>query len=168
MPDSTALLWTVWLTAIAIIGAAVIVGWLGLRERRTRLIGAATLARSGHDANVDGRDNMLIIELANGDTSRVVISEVYWRIGWLKPDIVRAPIARVRLPLRIESQHGASFLIVPGAVHAAPLGAARQRKGRLALMVRTTAGSEVRCTLTRDARRWVYQSASLNDSSSLV
>ncbi len=153
MPDSTALLWTVWLTAIAIIAGAVIVGWLGLRERRTRLVGTAILARSGHDADIDGREDMLIIELANGGTSRVVITEVYWRIGWLNPALVSAPIARARLPLRIESQHGASLPIVLGAVHVARPGAARQRKGRLALVVRTTAGSEVRCTLTRDAVR---------------
>lgn len=168
MPDSTALLWTAWLTAIGTIGAAAIVGWLGLREHRTRLIGAANLARSGHNADVESREDTLIIDLSNRGTSRVVITEVYWRIGWLKPDIVRAPIARARLPLRIESQHGASLLIVLGEVHVARLGAARQRKGPLALVARTTTGSEVRCTLTREARQWVYQSASLNDSSSLV
>jgi hypothetical protein len=168
MPDSTALLWTVWLTAGTTIGAAVIVGWLGLRERRTRLTGAANVARLGHLADVADGEDTLVIDLSNLGTGRVVITEMYWRIGWLKPDIVPAPIARARLPLRIESQHGASLLIALGELRVAQLGAVRQRKRRLALVARTMTGSEVRCTLTRDARQRAYQSASLNDSSSLV
>lgn len=168
MPDSTALLWTVWVTAVITIGAAVIVGWLGLRERRTRLIGAANISRLGHHADVVDGEDTLIIDLSNLGTSRVVITEMVWRIGWLKRDIVPAPVARARLPLRIESQHGASLLIVLGELRIAQRGAVRQRKGRLTLLARTTTGSEVRCTLTREARHRAYQSASLNDSSSLV
>jgi hypothetical protein len=155
MPDSTAILWAAWFTAIATIGAAVVAGWLGFRDRLTHLSGAADLSRQGHAAHIYSGADILIIELANRGVSRVVVAGAYWCIGWFKPDILAVSVPKERLPLRIESQHGASFPIVLNDVHRTLICAARKRNRSVALIVRTTTGGEVRCRLTRDARQWI-------------
>ena len=147
MPDSTAILWAAWFTAIATVGAAIVAGWVGLRDRWTHLIGAADIYRGA---------DILVVELANRGSSCVLVTEAYWRIGWFKPEIVPVSVPKEQLPLRIESQQGASFPIVFNDVHRSLICAARDRQGRVALIVRTATAGEVRCALTRDARQWMF------------
>ncbi len=158
-PDSTAILWAAWFTAIATIGAAVVAGWFGLRDRLTHVIGAADLSRQGHPAHIDGGEEILVVELANRGASGVLVTEAYWRIGWLKPEIVPASVPKEQLPLRIESQQGASFPIVVNDVHRSLICAAWDEQGSVALIVRTATVGEVRCALTRDARQWISSRA---------
>lgn len=155
MPDSTAILWTAWLTLIATGGVAVAVGWLGARDRWTYLSGTADLSPQGHAVDIYNGVDILIVELANRGLNSVVVTGAYWRIGWFKPNIVPVAVPKEQLALRIESQHGASFPIVLNEMHITLICAARERKGPVALIVRTTTGGEVRCGLTRDARQWI-------------
>jgi len=156
MPDSTAILWAAWFTAIATAGAAIVAGWVGLRDRWTHLIGAADLSRRGFPAHIHCGADILIVELANRGVSCVLVTGAYWRIGRFKPEIVSASVPKEQLPLRIESQQGASFPIVFNDLHRTLLCAARARHGPVALIVRTTTAGEVRCALTRDARQWIF------------
>ncbi len=158
-PDSTAILWAAWFTATATIGAAVIAGWVGFRDRLTHVIGAADLSRQGHPAHIDGGEEILVVELANRGASGVLVTGAYWRIGWFKPEIVPASVPKEHLPLRIESHQGASFPIVFNDVHRSLVCAAREGQGRVALIVRTATVGNVRCALTRDARQWIFSRA---------
>lgn len=153
MPDSAAILWAAWVTAIATISATVVAAWLGLRDRWTQLSAAADLSRQKHAAHVYSTADILIVELANRSASGVVVTAAYWRIGWFKPDILAASVSKQQLPLRIESKHGASFPIVVDDIRRALIRAARERKGPVALIVRTTTGGKVRCELTPDAKQ---------------
>ncbi len=144
MPDSTAILWAAWFTAIVTVGAALVAGWVGLRERFTHLSGAADIP-AGAD--------ILVVELANRGAGVVLVTGAYWRIGWFKPEIVPVLVPKEQLPLRIESQQGATFPILFSEVHRSLVSAARDRQGPVALIVRTVTAGEVRCALTRDARQ---------------
>ena len=155
MPDSTAILSATWLTAIAVIGALVVAVWVALRDRWTRLSGAADLSKHRHAAHICGDAEVLIVELENRGVSRVVVTGAYWRIGWFKPDRVPVSVPKVELLSRVESRHGTSFPIVLDDVHRTLISAARDRQRPVALIVRTTIGGEVRCGLTRAARRWI-------------
>lgn len=156
MPDSTAILWAVWLTAFATVGAALAAGWFGLRDRWTHLNGAAELPTHPHAAHAHSDAAVLIVELANRGTCSVVVTGAYWRVGWLKPAIVAVAVPDERLPLRIESHHGAAFPIVVNAAHRTLFRAARARRARVALIVSTTTAGEVRCGLSRGARSSIF------------
>lgn len=161
MPDSTAILWAAWFTLIATVGAAVVAGWAGLRDCLTHLSGAADLSRQGHPAHFYCGADILVVELANRGGGCVLVTDVYWRIGWFKPEIVPVSVPKAQLPLRIESEQGASFPIVFSEAHRSLVCAARQRQGQgpVALIVRTVTAGEVRCVLTRDARQWIASRA---------
>jgi hypothetical protein len=146
MPDSTAILWAAWFTAIVTVGAAIVTGWVGLRDRFTHMSGAA---------DIHAAADILVVELANRGAGVVLVTGAYWRIGWFKPEIVPVLVPKERLPLRIESQQGASFPIFFSEVHRSLLCAARDRQRPMALIVRTVTAGEVRCVLTRDARQWI-------------
>ncbi len=156
MPDSTAILWAAWFTAIATLGAAIAAGWVGLRDRLTHLSGAADLSRQGHPAHVYCGADILVIELANRGAGVVLVTDAYWRIGWFKPAIVPVSVPKEQLPLRIESQQGASFPIIFTDAHRSLVCAARERQGPAALIVRTATAGDVRCALTREARQWMF------------
>ena len=158
MPDSTAILWAAWATAIVTVGAAVAAVWVGLRDHWTQLHGAADLSRKEHVPHSRDDAEILVVALVNRGITRMIVTGAYWRIGWFKPETVAASVLKEQMPLPIEARRDASFPIVLNDMQRTLILAARKRKRPVTLIVRTTTGDEVRCGLTRDARQWISAS----------
>ena len=158
IPDSTAILWAARITAIVVLVAAIAAVWVALRDHLTQLRGAADLSRKEHIPHIHGDAEILIVELVNRGVNRLIVTGAYWRIGWFKPETVAASVVREQMPLPIEARRDACFPIVLNDTQRTLIFSARKRMSRVALIVRTTTGDEVRCGLTRNVRQWISTS----------